>query len=109
MKILKRVGLGLLIVVLGFVVVLIVSIGVDSILGRDRIATVTNTVIPGKNGGPDVRAYVASPAGDGPFPVVIMVHEFFGLNESIVGKARGLAEEGYLVVAPDTFRGSTTA
>jgi carboxymethylenebutenolidase len=38
-----------------------------------------------------------------------MIHEFFGVNESIVGKAEGLAQEGYLVVAPDTFRGSTTA
>jgi carboxymethylenebutenolidase len=38
-----------------------------------------------------------------------MIHEFYGLNESIVGKAEGLAEAGYVVVAPDTFRGSTTA
>jgi carboxymethylenebutenolidase len=65
--------------------------------------------MPGQNGAPDVRAYVATPQGSGPFPVVIMIHEFFGLNESIVGKADGLAQEGYLVVAPDTFRGSTTA
>src|SRR6185503_2647493 len=41
-------------------------------------------------------------------PTVIMIHEFWGLNESITGKADLLAEEGYLVVAPDTFRGSTT-
>jgi carboxymethylenebutenolidase len=38
-----------------------------------------------------------------------MIHEFFGLNESIVSKADLLAKEGYLVVAPDTFRGSTTS
>jgi carboxymethylenebutenolidase len=38
-----------------------------------------------------------------------MIHEFFGLNQSIVGKAEGLAEQGYLVIAPDTFRGSTTS
>ena len=41
--------------------------------------------------------------------MVIMIHEFFGLNESIIGKAKALSEEGYLVVAPDTFRGSTAA
>jgi len=108
MKIVKRIALGLLILVLGFVLILAGSIAVDFIVGRDRINAVTNTTIPGKNGGPDVRAYVATPQGEGPFPVVIMIHEFFGLNQSIVGKARGLAEEGYLVVAPDTFRGSTT-
>jgi carboxymethylenebutenolidase len=38
-----------------------------------------------------------------------MIHEFFGLNESIVSKADLLAQEGYFVIAPDTFRGSTTA
>jgi carboxymethylenebutenolidase len=38
-----------------------------------------------------------------------MIHEFYGLNESITGKAEGLAEEGFYVVAPDTFRGSTTS
>lgn len=109
MKILKRVLIGLLAVVVGLVVILAGSIAVDYASGGERINTVTNTTIPGQNGGPDVRAYVAMPDGSGPFPVVIMIHEFFGLNESIVGKAEGLAEEGYLVVAPDTFRGSTTA
>ena len=57
---------------------------------------------------PDVRAYVAKPEGEGPFPTVIMIHEFWGLNQSIVSKADLLAEEGYFVIAPDTFRGSTT-
>jgi carboxymethylenebutenolidase len=37
-----------------------------------------------------------------------MIHEFWGLNESIISKADLLAEAGYLVLAPDTFRGSTT-
>jgi carboxymethylenebutenolidase len=37
-----------------------------------------------------------------------MIHEFWGLNDAIIGKADLLAEEGYLVIAPDTFRGSTT-
>ena len=108
MKIVKRVLVSLLVIVMGLVVILAGSIGIDYAIGKERIYTVTNTTIPGQNGGPDVRAYVASPPGDGPYPVVIMIHEFYGLNESIVGKAEGLAQEGYLVVAPDTFRGSTT-
>jgi len=109
MKILKRVLLGFLLAVVGLVLFLAGSVAFDFAVGADRIKAVTNTIIPGYNGGPDVRAYVAVPPGNGPFPVVIMIHEFYGLNESIVGKAEGLAREGYLVVAPDTFRGSTTA
>jgi carboxymethylenebutenolidase len=109
MKIVKRVLLGIVVLVGGFVLFLAGSIAVDGLVGGGRIAQVTNTAIPGANGGPDVRAYVAKPAGEGPFPTVIMIHEFFGLNESIVSKADLLAQEGYLVVAPDTFRGSTTS
>ena len=88
---------------------LVVSVAVDFAVGGRRLKAVSNTLIPGQNGSPDVKAYVAVPDGPGPFPAVIMVHEFFGLNRSITGKADGLAQEGYLVIAPDTFRGSTTA
>lgn len=109
MKILKRVLLGILILVGGLALFLAASVAVDMLVDGGRLEAVTNTVIPGANGGPDVRAYVAKPVGEGPFPTVIMIHEFFGLNESISGKADLLAQEGYLVVAPDTFRGSTTA
>jgi carboxymethylenebutenolidase len=109
MKIFKRVLLGVLFLVVVFVVFLVGSVALDSVLGVDRLEQMTNTTITGANGGPDVRAYVVKPQGDGPFPVVIMIHEFYGLNQSIVGKADLLAEDGYLVIAPDTFRGSTTS
>lgn len=109
MKWLKRIGLGLLVIILSLIVIVGLSIIVDGLIGSERIDSVTNVTIPGINGGPDVKAFVAKPEGTGPFPVVIMIHEFFGLNESIVGKAEGLAEQGYLVIAPDTFRGSTTS
>lgn len=109
MKIVKRVLLGILILFAGLVVFLAGSVAVDSILGGDRLENIANAMVPGVNGGPDVRAYVAKPAGDGPFPTVIMIHEFYGLNESIISKVDLLAEQGYLVIAPDTFRGSTTS
>lgn len=109
MKLGKQILKGFLLVVLGLVVLLAGSIAVDFAAGGGRIERITNTLIPGQAGAPDVRAYVARPKGSGPFPTVIMIHEFFGLNESIISKADGLAAEGYLVVAPDTFRGSTTS
>jgi len=109
MKIARRIVLGLSGIILGLLILLAGSIAIDFAIGEERIHAVSNTTIPGQNGGPDVRAYVAAPSGAGPFPTVIMIHEFFGLDESIVGKADGLAEEGYLVIAPDTFRGSTTS
>jgi carboxymethylenebutenolidase len=109
MKIIKRILLGILIVFAILIMLLVGSVAVDYAIGGGRIDKVTNTTIPGVNSGPDVKAYVARPQGNGPFPTVIMIHEFYGLTESILGKANALAAEGYVVVAPDTFRGSTTS
>jgi carboxymethylenebutenolidase len=108
MKFVKRFIYGLLLLFVALVVFLVGSVLVDYAMGGDRLMSLANTIIPGADGEPDVLAYVAKPEGEGPFPTVIMIHEFFGLNESIIGKAEGLADEGYYVVAPDTFRGSTT-
>ena len=100
--------LGILVgVVLLAVLILAVTIALDGRGSSARLGTVTNTTIPGA-AGPDVKAYVATPTTPGPHPVVVMIHEFWGLNPDIVSKADLLAKEGYLVVAPDAFRGSTT-
>jgi carboxymethylenebutenolidase len=48
-------------------------------------------------------AYRAAPAGSGPWPVVLLVSEIFGVHEYIADVARRLARQGYLVVAPELF------
>ena len=72
MKTVKRILLSLLDLVMGLVIPLAGSIAIDFAVGTERINAVTNTTIPGHNGGPDVRAYVATPLSEDPFPVVIM-------------------------------------
>ncbi len=62
----------MLTVVAALILFLFASIAFDAVTSRGRIDQVANTVIPGSNGGPDVRAYVAKPQGEGPFPAVIM-------------------------------------
>lgn len=49
----------------------------------------------------DVRAYQVAPAGEGPWPAVLVVHENRGLNPYIEDVARRLAKAGYLALAPD--------
>ncbi len=51
----------------------------------------------------DLPAYVARPEGDGPFPVVIVVSEIFGLHAYIQDVCRRLAKEGYAAIAPAFF------
>lgn len=109
MKLVRRILLWVGILLGLFVLGLVGVVVLDDARDAGRLEAVTNTTVPGLNGNPDVRAYVAKPEGNGPFPTVIMIHEFFGLNADIVSKADLLAQEGYLVIAPDTFRGSTTS
>lgn len=109
MKTLKRLFLAVCLILLALILFITLSIFVDSLISRDRVKNLTNTIISSQNNSPDVRAYVATPEGDGPFPTIIMIHEFYGVNERLISKADLLAEEGYLVIVPDTFRGSTTA
>lgn len=109
MKLFRRILLWVGILLGLFVLGLVGVVVLDDARDAGRLEAVTNTTVPGLNGNPDVRAYVAKPEGNGPFPTVIMIHEFFGLNADIVSKADLLAQEGYLVIAPDTFRGSTTS
>ena len=48
-----------------------------------------------------MRGYLVQPAGRGPFPGVLVVHENRGLNPYIEDVARRIAVEGFLALAPD--------
>ncbi len=56
---------------------------------------------PGGNGAEEMRGYLVRPAGDGPFPAVLVVHENRGLNPYIEDVARRAAIAGFLAFAPD--------
>lgn len=51
--------------------------------------------------------YLAVPAGDGPFPAVILIHEWNGLVDRVRQVADELAAHGYVVLAADLYRGRT--
>lgn len=55
---------------------------------------------PGGNSG-RMRGYLVKPAGDGPFPAVLVIHENRGLNPYIEDVARRAAVEGFVALAPD--------
>jgi len=55
---------------------------------------------PGGTSG-KMRGYLVKPAGDGPFPAVLVVHENRGLNPYIEDVARRAAVAGFLALAPD--------
>ncbi|MCC6644038.1 MAG: dienelactone hydrolase family protein [Polyangiaceae bacterium] len=53
--------------------------------------------------GGEVPAYRAAPKGASRAPVVLVVHEIFGVHEHIQDVCRRLAALGYLAVAPELF------
>jgi carboxymethylenebutenolidase len=55
---------------------------------------------PGGTSG-TMRGYLVQPKGNGPFPVVLVIHENRGLNPYIEDVARRAATEGFLALAPD--------
>ena len=67
----------------------------------DRIkATYVTYPSPGGTSG-TMRGYLVQPKGNGPFPVVLVVHENRGLNPYIEDVARRAATEGFMALAPD--------
>jgi carboxymethylenebutenolidase len=51
----------------------------------------------------EIPAYRAMPATGGPFPVVLVVQEIFGVHEHIKDVCRRFAKEGYLAIAPEMY------
>ncbi|MDZ4108642.1 MAG: dienelactone hydrolase family protein [Brevundimonas sp.] len=69
----------------------------------DSEGLVTETVSYPAPDGFDLPAYVARPEGDGPFPVVIVASEIFGVHDYIRDICRRLAKAGYAAMAPAFF------
>lgn len=56
---------------------------------------------------PDTRGYLAMPDGEGPFPAVILIHEWNGLVDRVRQTADAFAEHGYIALAADLYGGRT--
>jgi carboxymethylenebutenolidase len=72
-------------------------------IATDEAGLATETVSYRAPDGFDLPAYVARPAGDGPYPVVVVVSEIFGVHEYIRDVCRRLAKAGYAAIAPAFF------
>ncbi|MCP3708764.1 dienelactone hydrolase family protein [Paraburkholderia sp. CNPSo 3274] len=56
-----------------------------------------------QSGGTLIPAYRAQPRGKTHLPVIIVIHEIFGVHEHIADVCRRFAKLGYLAIAPDFF------
>jgi carboxymethylenebutenolidase len=83
----------------------------------------TSDVASSETSGPSVRAepvrfpfrgqardaYLALPVGASPFPGVVVIHEYYGLNDNIRDVCQRFARAGYAALGVDLFAGRTRA
>jgi carboxymethylenebutenolidase len=61
-----------------------------------------------KSGDESINGFLVTPEGKGPFPAVIVIHEWWGLNDWVKDQGRALAKDGYVALAADLYRGKVT-
>jgi len=77
---------------------LLISITVSSFAADGKPVTY-------KSGDETVNAILYTPQGKGPFPALVVIHEWWGLNDWVKEQASKLAEQGYVTLAIDLYRG----
>src|SRR5882672_4272450 len=58
-----------------------------------------------KSGDETVPGMLFTPSGKGPFPALIVIHEWWGLNDWVKEQASKIADQGYVALAVDLYRG----
>jgi carboxymethylenebutenolidase len=58
-----------------------------------------------KSGSETVNGILYTPQGQGPFPALVVIHEWWGLNDWVKEQASKLADQGYVALAIDLYRG----
>src|SRR5204863_999128 len=74
-----------------------------------RAFAATSKDVSYKSGDDTVHGLIYTPAGKGPFPAIIVIHEWWGLNDWVKEQASKLADEGYVALAVDLYRGKVAA
>ncbi len=62
-----------------------------------------------KSGSDMVNGYLALPEGGGKLPALIVIHEWWGLNDWVKEQAQKYAGQGYVALAVDLYRGKVAA
>jgi carboxymethylenebutenolidase len=63
------------------------------------------TPVSYKSGDETVSAILYTPQGKGPFPALVVIHEWWGLTDWVKDQASKLADQGYAALAIDLYRG----
>jgi len=85
-------------------------VATEAALAEPAAEVETQTVAYATVNGQQVQGYLARPTGvEGPLPGVIVIHEWWGLNDNIRSMAEQLAGQGYRALAVDLYRGASAS
>src|SRR5579862_8247940 len=62
-----------------------------------------------KSGDETVSGYLALPSGGGKHPAIVVIHEWWGLNDWVKEQTQKFADQGYVALAVDLYRGKVAA
>jgi carboxymethylenebutenolidase len=65
----------------------------------------TSKTVSYKSGDETVQGVLYTPDGQGPFPAIVVIHEWWGLTDWVKDQASKLADQGYAALAIDLYRG----
>jgi carboxymethylenebutenolidase len=86
----------------------LLCVAVALLLHADPAKTETVTY---KSGDENVSGFLALPEGGGKHPAIVVIHEWWGLNDQVKEDTQKLAAQGFVALAVDLYRGkvATTA
>lgn len=62
-----------------------------------------------RSGDDTVQGFLYTPSGKGPFPAIVVIHEWWGLNDWVKEEAQKFAAQGYVALAVDLYRGKVAS
>jgi carboxymethylenebutenolidase len=74
-------------------------------LGIASSPALAGSMVSYSSGAETVSGYLAPPDGAGRKPAIVVIQEWWGLNDFVKGKADSLAKQGYVALAVDLYRG----
>jgi len=82
-------------------------IGLFVVILAARAADPKTEMVKFPSGKDTIEGFLAVPEQPGRYPGVIVIHEWWGLNDWVKEQTQKIAEQGYVVLAVDLYRGKT--
>lgn len=93
----------------GFVLTGLIALTSAALIYHRATPSVKTQMVQYKSGDETVSGFLVFPEGKGPFPAIIVIHEWWGLNDWVKENAKKFADKGYLALAIDLYRGQVAA